>query len=1268
MTKLSKQQTESKIKFINNYINAKNNADASKVDANANVDSKNIATLEAELHKDFNIQINRNIIKRKMTELFSEELAEKYISQIENHDIYCHDESTLKPYCVAISMFPFLQHGLTKLGGESKAPEHLESYCGSFVNLIFAISSQFAGAVATVEFLMCFDYFARKDYGENYLETHKKTIENHLQHVVYALNQPASARNYQCVREDTTQLSTPEGYKYLSELKVGDECYVYVDGKIEIQKIERLNVYDFDGELMQFKGRNYQQTVTNNHRVLYKKCNTNDYDIKEAHELFGHSKLSLPIGCGGVEREDYGISDEILQLCVSVLTDGSISNSGSIKIYKSKNRYGYKEIPQWLNKLGIGYKEISSEGNDYGDMVYFSINSIDAKIITRQLKYGKVKVPYFFKLLSKRQIELVLNTWSKFDGQSDDKHTQLLQCDNEEIQNSLQELATLAGIGSELYFREMKKYNSEEPCIVKYVKLFKRKDKRISQYNLVQYTGRVWCPTTKAGIVIFREENKIPYISGNSVFWNISIFDKYYYNGLFDKFVFPDGSKPKWETLSSLQKFFMKWFNKERTKAVLTFPVVTFAGLTDNQQLKDKDYEEFVSQELSEGNAFFLYLDDNVASLSSCCFSADQKCLTRASNGINYMSFKELKNSNYNSNKNNLTIFHNGSWVKGVEVELPKREMYEIITANNKKIIVSDNHLNPSLDGDKLTTDLTENDYLLFNNNKLDAIPEKDESLTYEHGYIVGSFIGNGSFGSRRANEQIYEINFSMNKHSYKKIMTIIDKISNNNSYLSSIYNNVYPVRISDKSLVAFIQKWTNWKEGTKSYSKELNLECLTQSFEFRQGILQGWYDTDGGNSNRCYTTSSKLAEHMEVLITSLGMNSIIDVFDRTNEKVVIRECDYNRNYPLYCVRWYESKNKRSMANVFVLKNNSIYFKIKSIKKIDYKHDNIYCFEMKNKNEPYFTLPNGLITHNCRLRNDISDQLNEFSYTLGGTGVMTGSMNVITMNLNKIIQDAVNSNRDIFECVREQTQLIHKYQLAFKAWFKELQDADLLPVYSANFITLKKQFLTVGINGLVESAEFLNLEISNNKEYKEYSEKILKTISDENKISAKKYGCKFNTEFVPAENLGVKHAIWDKKSGYKVNRTCYNSYMYKVEDDEISILDKIILHGRQFMKYLDGGSALHLNLENYPTKETFKKLLNVAVIEGCNYLCFNVKITICNDCNHIDKRTLMKCSKCGSKNIDYATRVIGYLKRVKSFSTPRQNEENLRHYHKKGVI
>ncbi|MDV7188152.1 anaerobic ribonucleoside-triphosphate reductase [Lutibacter sp. TH_r2] len=589
MIRLSEKQLAKKINFIQNYINSNNAADGSAVDANANVTSKNIATMEAELNKDINIQVNRSLVKNKISELFGEDLSQEYIRQIENHEIYVHDETSLKPYCVSISMYPFLFDGLTKLGGESKAPQHLESFCGEFVNLVFAISSQFAGALATVEFLMYFDYFARKDYGDNYLETNGKLVSNHLQHAVYAINQPAAARGYQ------------------------------------------------------------------------------------------------------------------------------------------------------------------------------------------------------------------------------------------------------------------------------------------------------------------------------SVFWNISLYDEAYFNSMFGDFVFPDMSKPSWEHLKKTQQFFMKWFNAEREKAVLTFPVVTAAMLVKDGKPVDNDFANMCAEELSEGNSFFIYQSENADSLASC----------------------------------------------------------------------------------------------------------------------------------------------------------------------------------------------------------------------------------------------------------------------------------------------------------------------------------------------------------CRLRNEISD--NTFSYSLGAGGVATGSINVITLNMNRLIQKGKDLKSEI--------EKIHNYQVAYRKLIEEYKQAGMLPVYQAGFISLDKQFLTIGINGMVEAAESLGIKAQNSEEYKSFVQENLKIIFDVNKEAKKKFGYMFNTEFVPAENLGVKNAKWDREDGLKVNRDCYNSYFYAVEDETMNTLDKIMLHGKETIQYLDGGSALHLNLEEAPNKQGFLKLINAAAVAGCNYFCFNIKITICNKCNHIDKRTLIKCSKCESTDVDYGTRVIGYLKRVSSFSSHRQKEQSLRYYH-----
>lgn len=594
-----------KKQFIKDYAKAKNAATGSKYDANANVTEKNIVTLNGELFKGDVIKVNRTILTDKIRELYGEELAKEYIRMLEQHLLYKHDETSIMPYCVAITMYPFLLEGLQPIGGLSARPKNLDSFCGMFVNLVFAISSQFAGAVATGEFLMYFDYFARKEWGDDYwkrpeemVDKHRnidKTLEQKFQQIVYSINQPAAARNFQ------------------------------------------------------------------------------------------------------------------------------------------------------------------------------------------------------------------------------------------------------------------------------------------------------------------------------SVFWNISYFDKNYFEGIFGEFYFPDGTQPQWESLSWLQKKFAKWFNEERTKCILTFPVETMALLTNGEDVVDEEYADFTAEMYSKGHSFFTYMSDSPDSLSSC----------------------------------------------------------------------------------------------------------------------------------------------------------------------------------------------------------------------------------------------------------------------------------------------------------------------------------------------------------CRLRNEVTD--NQFSYSLGAGGIATGSKSVMTLNINRLVQDAVNNGYDMIEYLRENVKKVHKFQTAYNELLKDYLKDGLLTVYTAGFIDMKKQYLTIGVNGVIEAAEFLGIPVNDNPTYREFMQSILKTISDENR-KARTKELMFNTEFVPAENLGVKHANWDRKAGYVVPRDCYNSYFYAVEDTSLTILDKFKLHGKEYVQWLDGGSALHMNLDEHLSKEQYRNLLRVAAVNGTNYFTFNIPNTICNDCGHIDKRYLKECPKCGSKNVDYATRVIGYLKRISNFSQARQEEASRRFY------
>ena len=438
-----------------------------------------------------------------------------------------------------------------------------------------------------------------------------------------------------------------------------------------------------------------------------------------------------------------------------------------------------------------------------------------------------------------------------------------------------------------------------------------------------------------------------------TVFWNIGYFDKYYFEGVFGDFVFPDGTKPKWETLSWLQKHFMQWFNKEREKYVLTFPVETMALLTDGaDDFADKEYADFTAKMWADGHSFFCYLSDSPDSLSSCC---------RLRN-----SLKDLDNADE-----------------------------------------SHNH----------TT----------------------------HQYSMGT---------------------------------------------------------------------ASVSTGSKSVMS-MNLPRLVQNATRKYFESTGWILEDG----------------------------------------------------------------------------------KNIKEQGLKYDKEKLYEY--------------------IRNE----------------------------------------------VRELTERVHKYQTAFNETIKDFLEAKMLDVYDAGFIDMKKQYLTVGVNGITDAAEFLGIQVSVNDEYKEFVNNILETINIANRKDRTRE-CMFNTEFVPAENLAAKNYKWDKKDGYWVspNRNLYSSYFYNPEDDSVNVLQKLELHGRDFVKYLDGGAANHTNLKEHLSQSQYRQLMKVAAKNGCNYFTFNVRNTVCNDCGYISKHTLDVCPHCGSKDLDYLTRVIGYLKRISSFSEPRQEEAGKRVY------
>lgn len=623
------------LQFIDNFVKSDNTANAT-IDDNSNVATHNIAVMNTEIHKEDNKETNIRIWYDKIKELYGKELAEQFLIDI-NTILYPHDLSSQigMPYCVAITLYPFLKNGIKDIGGLSAAPKNIDSFCGLFVNLVFAIAAQYKGAVATPGMLLCMDYFLRKEWGDNYYQKPETIITSE-----------------RCLRQMTIQ--------------------------------------------------------------------------KQIHQYFQ-------------------------QIC----------------------------------------------------------------------------------------------------------------------------------------------------------------------YSLMQPSGS----------------------RGNQAcFWNLSIFDKPFFDTMYGDFYFPDGTKPKWESLTWLQKDFMHWLNEERLKCILTFPVVSLCLIYQNHKFLDEDLYQFAAKEYAEGDSFFTYISDSADSLSSCC------------------------------------------------------------------------------------------------------------------------------------------------------------------------------------------------------------------------------------------RLSSKLSK------------------------------------------------------------------------------------------PQFNFTNG--------------QLSE----------MTGSKNVITLNLNRIIQDwykmmethnsgwnkdrAKESYPDLIDYIREDGAIldrVYKYQTAYNEILKYLYEKNLLTVYNAGFINMKKQYLTIGINGLNQAAEFLDMKCNKNKQYEEFCSMIFSSIKEQNALHKTK-DCMFNTEFTPCESAAIKLYNRDKKDGYWVPKdtNLYASYIFKPNDIEIPVLDKIHLHGKEVCgDNLDGGSACHVGLDSHLDKEQYLKIIKYAAEEGCKYFTFNVPNSECDDCGFITKHPITECPKCGSKHISYYDRVIGYLTKISNWSKGRQIEQKTRVYTKK---
>ncbi len=783
--------------------------------------------------------------------------------------------------------------------------------------------------------------------------------------------------------------------------------------------------------------------------------------------------------------------------------------------------------------------------------------------------------------------------------------------------------------------------------------------------------------------------HSVNHLSRNSIespFTNVSIFDRpklkaitneenmgWYLDLVSNKDV-ADRGDLSWndyfvEVTMEIQRIYMGVIDRgdvANDGAPIRFPVNTLnlsrVSVDGKDVAEDEDFLEEISKK--EIYRYNVYVSEGMK-VSSCCFDGGEKCLVRDSvNGVQGLTLKEAYELPRNGT--NFTVYHNGSFVRGnpVKVDTGNHTMYEITTSNNKKFMLTDNHINVTDSGDKTTDKLTENDYLMFNTTPLvsrSSNSADDNTLTESQGILIGAYLGDGSCYIPPKNKGQINITFSLNLEKDKDLVPYFIKALEELGIEAKIKiynnkNNCYSVNVRSNELYEFIRKFV---KGNYSYDKRLDMNCLNESLEFRSGILKGHHLTDGGNSNRIYTTSENLVYDMEALINSIGLVSVINVSDKTGEGTcVIHGEVYNRNYPLWCVRWYDRKSKRTIKDVYKFKNGNMYFKINSIKKIEnYSEPDVYCFEMKNEDEPYFTLANGLVTHNCRLINDselfeLGGQVNSF----GGTAISLGSHRVVTINLRRIALET-SSFEKYMDVLKERMDSSADILIAHKALLKDLIGKGTQPFMENGWLPLEKMFSTFGLLGYYEAVKDLEKKYGKDRDYLaeilDFINSYAATLSGERKNV-------FNIEQIPAETMAVRLADVDRLlyGEEAVQEKLYSNQFVPLFEEGHSLWERMDIDGK-FSKKLTGGGIVHFSLGEKLTSFQVKKVIDYALESGNEYFALNPAYSVCNNPSgsHTSFGKHTTCPTCGEPIIEYITRTVGFFVKTTNMSNIKKTED-----------
>jgi len=628
---------------IENTINS--NLNDVSIDDNSNKVEKTIEAIHQEVFASAKKAIGFDMLYRQMKEMYGKEEAKRLTGLMYDYTLAISDSThLLKPYCWAADASKIVTLGRDFGQLQSKPCKRVSSYISALCETIHQMSSHLAGAIAIGTFFMDITHILlyKEGIDRNSFHTssmHKKYVENEIQQFVHSVNH-LSRNSSECVTEDT-QVLTPIGFKGIDDLAIGDDIYTWASGKLIVSKVDRVNISNYSGEMHRYIGRDIIQEVTPNHRVFRKIYNTDNYELVDSAVLMNHkTNTTIPVAFSDIDFPDYDISDDLLKLSTIIMCDGSLHNN-QIHIYKAPHKKTIKMIEDTLENCGIAYKKTTKatsfknaltvdDFEKYPKEYEVCSYEINSKSLCDLLGGNKKELPSFFEKLSKRQSNIVIDTWKMFDGHCEVNNygKTKLQVDNHRIADQLQHLCVRAGKGSRIHERFI---GTNKKATI-YVNVFNRPNKDASKKEKFQYTGRVWCPTTKEGIVVFRK-NGIVFISGNSPFSNVSIFDKPKLKGLlsadnmgwyFDKPSLLSMTNEEWidyvvDYIMEIQKVFIEFMDKgdpTRDGLPYRFPVVTINFSKQDGNIVDIELLDYItSKDIYRYNIF----TSHGTRVASCC-------------------------------------------------------------------------------------------------------------------------------------------------------------------------------------------------------------------------------------------------------------------------------------------------------------------------------------------------------------------------------------------------------------------------------------------------------------------------------------------------------------------------------------------------------------------------------------------------------------------------------------------------------------------------